>query len=122
MASNGTSFISLTIHYIDLFWKLRCFLLDIISIKEWYTGANVANTIIDILNEYNISEKTLALTTDNASSMVLCGAIVAEKLEEGFNNFDFSHYCCAAHALNLAISRGMEFIDNSINSTYYILM
>ncbi|CAG8848887.1 38512_t:CDS:2, partial [Gigaspora margarita] len=81
----------------SLISTLRCFLLDIIPIKEWYTGANIANTIIDILDEYDISKKTLALTTDNASFMVLCGAIVAEELEEDFNNFNFSHYHCAAH-------------------------
>ncbi|CAG8732834.1 16192_t:CDS:2, partial [Gigaspora margarita] len=69
-----------------------------------HTGANIANTIINILDKYDISKKTLALTTDNASSMVLCGAIVAEELEEGFNNFNFSHYHCAAHILNLAVS------------------
>ncbi|CAG8833149.1 5766_t:CDS:2, partial [Cetraspora pellucida] len=91
-ASNGISFLSLTIHYVDTSWKLKCFLLDIIPMKEQHTGINIANALMDILDENCISEKTLALTTDNASSMILCGTIVAEELEEDFNNFDFSHY------------------------------
>ncbi|CAG8778398.1 850_t:CDS:2, partial [Gigaspora margarita] len=69
----------------------------------WYTEANITNTIIDILDEYDISKKTLALTTVNAFSMVLCSAIVAEELDEGFNNFNFSHYHCAAYLFNLAL-------------------
>ncbi|CAG8538199.1 22274_t:CDS:2 [Gigaspora margarita] len=57
------------------------FFLDIIPIKECYTRANITNTIIDILDKYDIFEKTLALTTDNASSMILC-TIVAKELEK----------------------------------------
>ncbi|CAG8458855.1 16676_t:CDS:2 [Cetraspora pellucida] len=112
-ASNGMSFLSLTIHYVDSFWKLKHFLLDIIPIKERHTGVNIANTIMDVLDEYSISEKTLALTTDNASSMILCATIVAEELQN-FNNFEFSHYRCAAHILNLAVGSGLDFINESI--------
>ncbi|CAG8810487.1 17682_t:CDS:2, partial [Cetraspora pellucida] len=113
-ASNGTSFLSLTIHYVDISWKLKCFLLDIIPMKEWHTGINIANALMDILDENCISEKTLVLTMDNASSMISCDTIVAEELEEDFNNFDFSHYRCAAHVLNLAVCRGIDLIDVSI--------
>ncbi|CAG8781953.1 26462_t:CDS:2, partial [Gigaspora margarita] len=95
-ASNGTSFLSLTIHYINSFWKLKHFLLDIILIKE-------ANVIMDVLDKYGISEKTLALIMDNASSIILCGTIIAEELES-FNDLTFL----------IIVGSGLDFIDESI--------
>ncbi|CAG8770645.1 22065_t:CDS:1, partial [Cetraspora pellucida] len=57
---------------------------------------------MDVLDEHDIFNKTLALTTNNAFSMILCSALIAEELEKNFNNFSFSYYRCAVHVLNLA--------------------
>ncbi|CAG8846760.1 39806_t:CDS:2, partial [Gigaspora margarita] len=64
--------------------------------------------------QYQFStEKSLALTTDNASLMVLCGTLLKEKLQE-LNNNAFSHYQYAAHVLNLAVCRGIDLINKSV--------
>ena len=112
-ASNGTAFLSLTIHYVDCTWKLKHFLLDIIPLMVRHTGINMGDTIMEVLHEFNLVEKALALTTDNASSMVLCGSYISGELEK-YNNVNFSHYRCAAHILNLAVNQGLELIDRSI--------
>ncbi|CAG8663775.1 9262_t:CDS:2, partial [Cetraspora pellucida] len=59
------------------------------------------------------SNGILALTTDNASSMVLCGPLLKERLQE-LNNGAFSHYRCAAHVLNLAVCHEVDLINESV--------
>jgi hypothetical protein len=72
-ANNNKAFLSLTIHYIDNDWKLKGFLLDIIPILTQHTAVNITDAIIKVLEEYEICEKVLGLTTDNAAAMVACG-------------------------------------------------
>jgi hypothetical protein len=75
----------------------------------------MATAIMNILQEFNLVKKTLELTTDNVSSMIVCGNYLSEELELEFNNLEFAHYRCAAHVLNLAVNQGMELLDISIS-------
>jgi hypothetical protein len=67
---NNDAYLGLTIHYVDSEWNLRNFLLDIIPFTTRHTGINMANSIKAVLTEFQLLEKTLALTTDNESAMV----------------------------------------------------
>jgi len=92
MASNGTAFLSLTIHYIDTSWELKSFLLDIIPMSVCHSGANMADAIMAVLYKFDLVEKTLALTIDNASSMLVCSTIMVVELEKEFDNLNFTYY------------------------------
>ena len=74
----------------------------------------MANAIMEVLRKFDLAEKTLALTTDNASSMISCGKFIVEELEKEFQNLDFAHYWCVAHILNLAVNKGLNLISESI--------
>src|ERR1700722_20363760 len=74
----------------------------------------MANAIMEVLCKFDLTEKTLALTTDNASSMISCGEFIVEELEEEFQNLDFAHYQCAAYVLNLTVNKGLNLISESI--------
>ncbi|KAF8622489.1 hypothetical protein AX15_006975 [Amanita polypyramis BW_CC] len=43
-------------------------ILDIVEVAESHMGANLAAAIVKVLNEFNISEKVLSITCDNASA------------------------------------------------------
>ncbi|EXX74310.1 hypothetical protein RirG_052310 [Rhizophagus irregularis DAOM 197198w] len=111
---NNDAFLGLTIHYVDNNWNLKNFLLDIISFTTRHTGNNIANAIKSVLTEFNLLEKTLALTTDNESAMVVCGRIIAEELTRELNDQSFRHYRCSAHILNLAAQQGIKIIDDEV--------
>jgi hypothetical protein len=113
-AQNNAAFLSLTIHYIDQNWTFKTYLLDIIPMNVRHTGVNMAEAIVNVLDEYNLGAKALALTTDNASAMLVCGRTIAKELEEKFNNSNFTHYRCAAHVLNIAVQEGLQLIDDVI--------
>ncbi|EXX65697.1 hypothetical protein RirG_130760 [Rhizophagus irregularis DAOM 197198w] len=65
---NSEAYLGLTI---DQNWVLRRFLLDIIPFKVCHTGINMAAAITNVLNEFNLAGKALALTTDNESVMLV---------------------------------------------------
>ncbi|GBB83187.1 hypothetical protein RclHR1_00010069 [Rhizophagus clarus] len=111
---NNNSFLGLTIHFIDQEWNMQHFLLDIISFNDRHNTINITNTIMSVLAEFKIKEKVLALTTDNATTMLAVGRSIAEKLDDDGINSTFGHYCCAAHILNLAAQQGLELIDNAV--------
>jgi hypothetical protein len=104
---NNDAYIGLTIHFVDNDWNLRNFLLDIMSFTTRHTETNIADAIISILREFHILEKTLALTTDNESAMIVCRRTIAEELAYKLNNQSFRHYRCSAHILNLAAQQGI---------------
>ena len=112
---NQDAFLGITIHYINSNWNLCNFLLDIIPFTTRHTGENIAREIIRVLDEFNISGKIIALTTDNESAMVVCGRKLAESLDSQLSLMTFSHYHCAAHVLNLGVKQGLELVGNSVN-------
>ena len=67
------------------------------------------------LDEFNISNKIIALTTDNESAMIMCGKEIASSLDIEFSTMIFAHYRCAAHVLNLGVKNGLKFINEPIN-------
>ena len=111
---NWEAFLGLTIHYVDSNWNLCNFLLDIIPFTIKHSGVNIAKEIIRVLQEFNISGKIIALTTDNDSAMLVCGKELASTFDNEFSSMDFSHYRCAAHVLNLGVKKGLKIIGNSV--------
>lgn len=114
---NREAFLGLTIHYIDYDWKIHHFLLDIIPFTVSHSGVNIAREIMRVLDEFNISNKIIALTTDNESAMLVCGEEIASTLDLEFSDMVFSHYRCAAHVLNLGAKKGLKLVNESIDKT-----
>ncbi|GET62988.1 zinc finger BED domain-containing protein RICESLEEPER 2-like [Rhizophagus irregularis DAOM 181602=DAOM 197198] len=74
----------------------------------------ITSKLLQILEEFSISNDILALTTDNRSNMIACGNQLATELDQEFNNMAFTHYRCAAHIINLAVKAGMNHVGNEI--------
>ncbi|CAB4438458.1 unnamed protein product [Rhizophagus irregularis] len=94
---NNTAFLGITMHYITNNWTMKKCLLDFISIEGSYSAALILTKLTDVLQEFNISNRIISLTTDNGSNMLACGKELANELEAGFFNFTFFHNKCAAH-------------------------
>jgi hypothetical protein len=111
---NSTSFLGITMHYINDDWEIKKCLLDFIPIEGSHTGILISTKLIEIFSEFDISDRIISLTTDNGSNMLACGRELANQLEVEFSNLTFSHNRCAAHIINLAVKAGMKFLDSSI--------
>ncbi|GET01426.1 zinc finger BED domain-containing protein RICESLEEPER 2-like [Rhizophagus clarus] len=90
----------------DLFSKPRCLFS--------HTGINISQEITRVLEEFGISNKIIALTTDNESAMLVCGREMASAFEDVFLTLTFSHYRCATHILNLGVKKGLKSAGDSI--------
>lgn len=84
--------------YLDQFFKLREFTLDIAYVRYPHTATHIKDTLESILNEWGICEKVFIITTDNASNMKKC--------VQDMNGID--RLGCTAHTLQLVIGKGMK--------------
>ena len=108
------AFLGLTIHYINSNWHLQNFLLNIIPFSISHSGVNIAQSIINVLDEFNIKDKIIALTTDNEVAMLVCERKIASNLNLAFSTIIFSHYRYIAHVLNLEVKHRMKLVHESI--------
>src|SRR3954463_5484565 len=111
---NHTAFLGITMHYINNNWKVKKCLLDFIPIEGSHIGSLILTKLIELLQEFNISNRVISLTTDNGSNMLVCGRELANELEAGFFGLSFSHNRCAAHIINLAVKAELKHLDTSI--------
>lgn len=66
--------------------------------EENHTGVNITQVLLNAVDEWNLSSKTLALVSDNAANMVV--AAKESKLSPFIR--------CFAHTFNLAVQRGLK--------------
>ncbi|GBB85713.1 hypothetical protein RclHR1_01220009 [Rhizophagus clarus] len=111
---NQESFLSLILHYINSDWKLCNFLFDIIPFNISHTEINISNEIMRVLQEFNISNRIIALTTDNESAMVVCDREIASSFDNEFSMMTFSHYRYTGHVLNLGVKQGLRLVDAAV--------
>ena len=81
-ACNEQAFLGIVVHWIDLDWKMRVLLLDIVPLHDSHTGTLIATTIIDVLRSFGLGERLLDVPTDNGGNMVT----LAEKLSMQYAN------------------------------------
>jgi hypothetical protein len=117
-------YLAVTLHWINEDWTTSKILLDMVPLHERHTGSYIAEKIFETINYYDIGARILAVTTDNASSMIVFGNMLNEMLQLKYGNTNFEQVRYAAHVLNLAVSDGMRVVANSItklrNFTSYI--
>lgn len=64
-------YITITAHHIAGDWYLSSHVLQTRVMHESHTGSNVAELLRNVATEWDITEKDLALVSDNAANMVV---------------------------------------------------
>jgi hypothetical protein len=59
---------AITGYFIDQDWNYHEVLLRFKHLYGSYTGSNLSNTVIQILQHYKIADRVLLITTDNATN------------------------------------------------------
>lgn len=91
------SYITVTAHFITDNWQLESHVLQMRAMFESHTGANVAELLQEVAEEWQCTSKDLVLVTDNAANMVVAAHLG-----------NFLHMRCYAHTLNLASQRALK--------------
>ncbi|CAG8799916.1 8989_t:CDS:2 [Cetraspora pellucida] len=81
----------------------------------------MADAINNLLSNFNIKDKTLALITDNESAKIVCGKLITEELQHEFDEIRFSHYHYAAHVLNLTAKQRLRMVCLSIEKVQNLM-
>uniref|UniRef100_A0A182HQT3 DUF659 domain-containing protein n=1 Tax=Anopheles arabiensis TaxID=7173 RepID=A0A182HQT3_ANOAR len=93
---NNTSFYALTAHYIDNDNKLCSNLLKCSEFPYQHTGHNIAEWVNEVTEKFDITEKVVALVTDNANTIKMKTSlqnkdwIVIEQAIKILQNFDYA--------------------------------
>jgi len=72
--------------------------------RKSHTGANIANFLLDILNEWGIKDEIVTIVSDNG-----LGYYINVHLGK-------HHHLCVAHTLNLSINEASMLNDNFLNA------
>ena len=90
-------YMTVTCHFIDELWQLKSFVLETFHLHVAHTAENIAAELTRIAREWNVSEKVVALVTDNAANAIAAARITGWK-----------HVPCFAHTLNLIVKVALE--------------
>ena len=68
-------YMTVTCHFIDELWQLKSFVLETFHLHAAHTAENIAAELTRIAKEWNVSEKVVALVTDNAANAIAAARI-----------------------------------------------
>ena len=91
------SYISLTVHFVDSNFDLKCKCLQTLEVLQDHSASSLSEVLKSMLQDWNISEKVYAGVTDNGSNIVNAIGLLG-----------IEHFPCFAHTLQLAIKRGLD--------------
>ena len=98
------SYITVTCHYINDTWQHVTRNITTECMEERHTALNLKNKLLEIINEWEIADKCVAIVHDNASNIVLA---TKELLSYSV--------CCFAHSLQLVLNKILD--ENAIKPT-----
>ncbi|XP_053569082.1 zinc finger BED domain-containing protein 4-like [Bombina bombina] len=91
------SYVTVTAHYVSKDWKILSHVLQTRAVYESHMGSHLAELLSRVVEEWQLSDKSVVLVTDNASNMIVAAQVGK-----------FPHVKCFAHTLNLASQRALK--------------
>ncbi|MBW0487045.1 hypothetical protein O181_026760 [Austropuccinia psidii MF-1] len=103
---NITAYLAVTSHYIDTDFKLTSIIIGLAEIKGDHSGESLATQFLKIIRHYDLEQKIICITTDNAS----VNNQMAQDIEATFPKFCAKDNMvgCMAHTIHLAACDGLK--------------
>ncbi|GKB46171.1 zinc finger BED domain-containing protein RICESLEEPER 2-like protein [Tanacetum coccineum] len=111
----------ITAHFVDANWKLQKRVLSFVEIPPPRRGIDIADTLLMCLREWEIEEKIMTISVDNASANDAAMRILPahfKRLGTLFRDGVFFHVRCCAHILNLMVQDGLEVIKDIVEKVH----
>ena len=87
------SYCCVTAHFLTTDWELKSTVLETFEFSTEHTGDHIAQELLRVTSDWNVTDKIVCVVTDNASNMVLA---ISGKTP-------WRHLPCFAHSLNLVV-------------------
>ncbi|CAG8516237.1 16548_t:CDS:2 [Acaulospora morrowiae] len=98
------TYMSVMLHWIDCEWKMNHILIDLIP---FLGDIELVDTIYTTINEFNLGEKIISITTDDTPNMDVFEQELTKMLYNNHDNTLFRHIRCPTHTLNLMAKNGL---------------
>jgi len=85
-SSNYLDFFGILCSFVDKDWKLRIIALDFAVLQSEHTSEYLADILWRVLEDFEITDKVISVTTDNASNMVAMIRELQKKFERVSQN------------------------------------
>jgi hypothetical protein len=97
---------AITGYFIDQDWNYCEILLGFEPLHGTHSGINLSAVVLDLLHRYQIADKVLAITTDNASNNNTLVASIQDSVQslELNNNTTIIRVPCIAHVIQLSLN------------------
>lgn len=100
----------ITGHFIDSKWDLKSVILEFKLMPHPHDAISICNFIAQVILEFDIKQKVIAITTDNGSNVVAAinQLIPRLQLDTNFGTMGFTHYRCMGHIIHLAVRDALK--------------
>lgn len=99
------AFMAITGYFVDQDWNYHEILLGFLPVHGEHTGAYLSEVLLELLQQYSLIDRVIAITTDNASN----NKTLVEKLDEAIQRLELPEYTqivripCLAHVIQLSL-------------------
>lgn len=102
----GQAFMAVTGYFLDQHWEYREILLGFQPLSGSHTGVNLSEVVLKLLRQHKITDRVLAVTTDNASNNKTMISSIQESLQslELNNGSTIVRVPCIAHVIQLSMN------------------
>lgn len=119
--ATGASYMVITVHFIDEYWRLRKFIIGFKYIAD-HKGATISRVLLECLTEWGI-ERIFTITVDNATANTSAlrkfqRALQSQRADSLVLNGDFMHMRCCAHIINLIVKEGLHKLGNHVEAIH----
>ncbi|XP_049939053.1 E3 SUMO-protein ligase ZBED1-like [Schistocerca serialis cubense] len=99
---NSEAYIAVTGHFINTNWCLKALALETFRFPEKHTALNISEALDNTISKWNVENKVVSITTDNASNMTAAVQLIHS------GNIDMQHVPCLAHTINLVVKSSLN--------------
>ena len=112
-------YISVVIHYIDNDWVLNKRIIGFRLLDVRHTGVDIAQCIVNMLEDYTLQNRVIAFTMDNASANDRAIDILRPLVSGHYDSLLHQIYAC--HIINLIVKAGLKEIEDQIHRLRYAI-
>jgi hypothetical protein len=100
------AFMAVTGYFLDQDWEYREILLGFEPLHGTHSGVNLGVVLLDLLQQHQITDRVLTVTTDNASNNNTMVASIQESIQslELNNSSTLIRVPCIAHVIQLSLN------------------
>lgn len=110
---NQKAFLGIIACWITDEWELRHAPLDLAILEGEHSGENIASAFAAVLDDYDLWDKMLGVTTDNASNNDTMFVELDKKSRDNMVEFNSKEHRvrCLAHILNLSCKAALQCVN-----------